>query len=221
MLSYLKDKADIGLEKIKTGLHGSSSNGDQSNSGDENFLSPAEHGKNLKQSTMTLSILIGIAILCLWFMIKKAAPSATDAAVNTKEAEIEQAIAQITGMKTEVNSKVDNIVGRFCNTSDVEQIDVSDLKKNPFKHELSLVDIVDDEQDASVARELFKEELRNKARNMQVLSIMESPKGSCCMIDDKILYKGDSIKGFKVTAIASDSVELSLDGVTIKLKISE
>lgn len=215
MLSYLKDKADSGLEMIKSGLQ------KKSTDDKENYLAPAEHGKNLKQSTMILGVLFIIAILCLWFMIKKAAPETTIAVASSQEVEIENALAQITGIRSEVNSQVDNIVGRFCNDSGVEQISVRDLKKNPFKHELSLVDIVDDEQDASVARELFIEEVRNKAKGLQLLSIMESPRGSCCMINDKILYKGGKVEGFTVTAIVNEAVELTLEGVTIKLKISE
>jgi preprotein translocase subunit SecG len=215
MLSYLKDKADSGLKQIKSGFQKNSTNGD------ENYLAPAEHGKNLKQSTMILGVLFIIAALCLWFMIKKATPKTTAAVTSSQEVEIENAIAQITGIRSEVNSKVDSIVGRFCNSSGVEQISVRDLKKNPFKHELSLVDIVDDEQDASVARELFREEVKSKAKGLQLLSIMESPKGSCCMINDKILYKGDAIEGFTVTAIANYAVELTLDSVKIQLKISE
>jgi preprotein translocase subunit SecG len=215
MLSYLKDKADSGLEMIKSGLQKNSTDDE------ENYLSPAEHGKNLKQSTMILGVLFITAILCLWFMIKKAAPETTIAVTSSQEVEIENALAQITGIRSEVNSQVDNIVGRFCNDSGVEQISVRDLKKNPFKHELSLVDIVDDEEDASVARELFIEEVRNKAKGLQLLSIMESPRGSCCMINDKILYKGGKVEGFTVTAIVNEAVELTLEGVTIKLKISE
>lgn len=222
MLSFLKDKADSGLGLIKSGLQRNSTGGDQSNSdGDQNYLAPAEHGKNLKQSSMTLGVLVAIAVLCLWFMIKKAAPQSTNAAVNNQEIEIEKAIAQITGIRSEVNSQVDNILGRFRNNSDVEQIEVGDLKKNPFKHELALIDIIDDQQDAGIARELFRVELMNKANGLQLLSIMESPQGSCCMINDKILYTGDKIEDFTVTAVTNDAVELTLEGVKIKLKISE
>ena len=222
MLSYLKDKADSGLSLIKSGLQGNSSNGTQpSTSGSEDYLSPAEHGKNLKQSSMTLGILIAIAVACLWFMIKKAAPQSTSAAVNNQEVEIEKAIAQITGIRSEVNNQVDNILGRFHGNSNVDQIEVGDLKKNPFKHEMALIDIIDEEQNASIAREVFRAELLNKANSLQLLSIMESPQGNCCMINDRIVYTGDKIEGFTVTAVSDDAVELSLEGTKIKLKISE
>lgn len=46
------------------------------------------------------------------------------------------------------------------------------------------------------------------AKNMQLLSIMESADGMCCMIDDKILYEQDTIKGFKVMKITDNAVTL-------------
>ena len=37
---------------------------------------------------------------------------------------------------------------------------------------------------------------------------MASDGRKCCMIDDKILYEGDSIKGFKVRQIGDNFVKL-------------
>ena len=41
------------------------------------------------------------------------------------------------------------------------------------------------------------------------------------MIDDKILYEGDSIKGYKISQISDSFVKLELEGVEIVLKISK
>jgi len=41
------------------------------------------------------------------------------------------------------------------------------------------------------------------------------------MINDKILYVGDSISGFKVKQITARLVELEADGVPVILKMSE
>jgi preprotein translocase subunit SecG len=215
MLSFLKEK--IGGDSPMNRNGGAQSNSED----DQNFLEPAEHGKNLKQSTMMLGILLAVGAICLWFMIKKAAPETTNAAVNTQEIEIEKAIAQITGIRSQVDSQVDDIVDRFYNPSDISQVQVSDLKKNPFKHDLSIGTIETDEDDQGVAMELFREELKNKARKLQLYSIMESEKGGCCMINDEILYVGDTILGFTVTGISNDWVELTVDTVKIKLKMEE
>ncbi len=41
------------------------------------------------------------------------------------------------------------------------------------------------------------------------------------MINDKVLYEGDTIKGYKVGRISDDSVKLELGGEEIVLKLSE
>jgi len=41
------------------------------------------------------------------------------------------------------------------------------------------------------------------------------------MIDDKILYEGDSIKSFKVSQIGDSFVKLESEGTEILLKLSE
>jgi hypothetical protein len=56
---------------------------------------------------------------------------------------------------------------------------------------------------------------------MQLLTIMQSEQGNCCMIDDKILYKGDTIRDFKVVEVGDTSVKLESNGVDIELKLSE
>lgn len=47
-----------------------------------------------------------------------------------------------------------------------------------------------------------------KGVQLQLLSIMQSDQGDCCMIGDKILYEGDSIEGFKVSQIGDSFVKL-------------
>ena len=56
---------------------------------------------------------------------------------------------------------------------------------------------------------------------LQLLSIMQSDQGNCCMINDRILYEGDSIRGFKVCRIGDSFVKLKYEDVEIVLKLSE
>ena len=55
---------------------------------------------------------------------------------------------------------------------------------------------------------------------LELLSIMSTDKGYCCMINEKLLYKGDTIKGLRVTEITSSSVHLSNGAMNITLKLS-
>jgi hypothetical protein len=67
------------------------------------------------------------------------------------------------------------------------------------------------EGDIGVNSEMFKQQqIRQMSKDMQLKSIMKMPanKRSCCMIDDKILYEGDLIRGFKVILISDNYVKL-------------
>jgi len=66
-----------------------------------------------------------------------------------------------------------------------------------------------------------QQQLRQQAKDMQLLSIMQSERGNCCMIDDRILYEGDSIKSFTVKQISDSFVKLASEGIEIILKLSE
>ncbi len=188
---------------------------------EQDYLAVAEHGRNLRHSTIMLAIVFSIGALCLLFMIKKSTPK-TASAATAEETRIENAIAELTGIKTEMHSRMGDIVDKFYQFSDVEQIDVRQLKKNPFMRDLYSNDAGGGlGAGFDIDRQFLRSEVEAKSREFRLWSIMESPRGSSCMIDDKILYEGDSIKDFKVTKIGSGFVELSSNGIEVILKMSE
>ena len=215
MLSFMQDgqsaPQDAGNQSDQNNAVGASPGGDQ------DFLTTAHHGKNLKHSTITLALLFTVGALCVWFMIKKTTPSAASAA-GTEEAKIESAIAQLTGIKTEMDTHVGQIVERFYEFSEIDQIGVDELKKNPFEHELPIGDLSQIDPSHEI---LLREEINRKSKGLQLWSIMAAPQGGCCMINEKILYVGDSIDGFTVKKITQRAVELEQDGISIVLKMSE
>ena len=222
MLEFMQDGQDKASEPVVSagGFNGGIPDG-KAREGDD-FLRPAEHGKNLKQSTIVLAILFSLGVLSLWFMIKKTAPAPVSAAGDSEEAQIEMAIAQLTGVQTEMNTQMDSVIGRFYHLSDVDRLQVIELKKNPFSHDLSLTDFVDDSENMGLSLELLaREEVHRKAGDLELWSIMASDKGGCCMINDKLLYEGDSVEGFVVTRVSERFVELESKGVTVKLKMAE
>jgi len=182
---------------------------------DGEFLTRVHHGKNLKQSTIILAVLFTVGAVCVWFMIKKTAPPPADAAVGAEEAKIENAIAQLTGIRTEMDARMGDIVARFSEFSDVEQVGVADLKKNPFAIELSIGD------PGHALEPWRRREVEERSQKLQLVSIMASPRNACCMINGKLLYKGDKIDGFTVTEIDSRFVELESDGIGVIKKMSE
>ncbi len=209
MLSFMKD----GLNITNTDA---TDNADIEPSGDDGeFLARVHHGKNLKQSTIILAVLFTVGAVCVWFMIKKTTPPPAAAAVSTEEAKIGNAIAQLMGIQTEMDAKMGDIVTKFSEFSDIEQVGVGDLKKNPFAIELSVGNFG---QTLEPGR---RREVEERAQKLQLWSIMASPRNACCMINEKILYEGDKIDGFTVIEIDPRFVRLESNGIRVIKKMSE
>lgn len=228
MLSFMREQEpeDSSVQK-PFASDGSTAADSAEETQEQEYLTVAAHNKNVRRSTMRLAALFAIGLLCLLFMIKKSTPQkATAAVLSPEETQIEAAITRLTGVRSEMFNQMDEIVKNFHEFSDVQQVNVSELAKNPFKYEVflgSLEKISDTEQrDPDIDAEMMrKQQLRQQAKNMQLLSIMQWDKGNCCMIDDKILYEGDSIRGFNISQISDSFVKLDSEGVEIILKLSE
>jgi len=223
MLPFLRDQGLDGLpaEKKRKAAANNKAPSDGSNKSQESeFLTVASHGKRVRKTTTLLVVLFIIGLLCLWFMIKKTSPNAASAANGTTEDSlVESAIARLTGVKTEMFGRMDEIVGKFYEFSEVPQVKTNELAKNPFELETKSGNVsTENEMDA---RALWQQQLRQNSKGMQLWSIMQTQEGYRCMIDDKILAEGDSINSFKVIQIGGNFVKLESDGVQIELKLSE
>ena len=82
--------------------------------------------------------------------------------------QIENAIAQLTGINSQSYEQTDKVINKFYQFSDVEQIAADELKKNPFEHRLGLIDSEQltqqqDGPDLDVNRELLvRDNVRRK-----------------------------------------------------------
>ena len=193
---------------------------------EQEYLTVATQGKQVRKTTILLAVLFGIGLLSLWFMVKKSAPQTAAASVGTEEAQIEKAITRITGVRSEMFSRMDEIAKKFYEFSDVQQVKVGELAKNPFELEAFLANVKEtsdtQEGDYDIEAEMMRQQwLRQQTEGLQLLSIMQSDQGNCCMINDRILYEGDSIRGFKLFWIGDNFVKLEHEDVEIVLKLSE
>jgi preprotein translocase subunit SecG len=193
---------------------------------EQEYLTVATKGKQVRKTTILLAVLFGIGLLSLWFMIKKSAPQTAAASVGTEEEQIEMAITRLTGVRSEIFGRMDEVVEKFYEFSDVQQVQVDELAKNPFELEMFLDNVEEtsdtEEGSSDIEDERMRQQrVRRQAKNMQLLSIMQSDQGNCCMIDDRILYDGDSIRGFKVCQISESFVKLESEGVEVVLKLSQ
>ena len=222
MLSFMEEDKDKDKE-VSANLENDGVGVDEplAADGNDDFMVCAAHGQNAKRSTVILAILFTVGALGLWVMIKKSAPDSASAAMSNEEAQIETKIAELTGVRQEMQSRMDDIVDKFYEFSDVEQVNVDELKKNPFRHELNLAGFEGsmNDQDDIGKKMMLREELERKALQLQLWSIMDSDDGGCCMINDKILYEGDTIDDFKINRIENDFVELMAGDIPVILSM--
>ena len=222
MLSFLRDQGfgDSGEQETTKSSGGEAGDRrdlkspDSSSEKEQQYLTVAAQGKDVRKMTMLLAVLFVIGLLCLLFMIKKSVPqSATAASNSVEETQIQKAIERITGVGSDLFKRMDQIVNKFYEFSDVQQVRVNELVKNPFERQIFLAN-------ADKNPDSFKKPERIRP-DLQLLAILQTDEGYCCMINDKNLYEGDTIEGFKVTQIGDDFVKLELEGVETVLKLSK
>jgi hypothetical protein len=182
-------------------------------SGPQEYLTVAANSKSLRRSTMLVAALVGIGLVCLLLMIRKSQPQAASATeTKNDQTKIEAAISRITGVRSELADGMGEIVKKFYEFSDVVQVKVDELVKNPFEVEGFMKDLkagaaVDDPQ--AQAELIRRQRMQQKASTLKLLSIMRSDQGDCCMINDRILRQGDAVEGFTIVRIGSNFVELA------------
>ncbi len=172
----------------------------------------ATGGKNVRKTTILVIIVFAVGLLGLLFMIKKTSPQSAGAAAMSEDTQIEIAIAKLTGVKSEMFEGMELIVKKFYEFSDVQQIGVGELVKNPFNIDKQWgaieADLETQETDTGFGV-MELQSLRQRANKLRLLSILATEDSSyCCMIGDKILYEGDMIDGFRVKQISDGYVKL-------------
>jgi hypothetical protein len=213
MLSFLKDNENKNSQpETVQDSSGQVEENDQTPQEEQDYLMPANTGKSVKRSTILLTVLIVIGAAVIWGMIKKTVPRDASAAANTEDLQVESAIAKLTGIRTQMYGKLDQIAEKFYQFSNVNQVSVDQLSKNPFVH-----------ANAYSGGALINEATGKDGKNAQwrLWSIMDSQQGLCCMINDKLLYVGDSINGMIVNQIGKNAVELTSDQQSVVLRISQ
>lgn len=229
MLSFLREQGyEDSSEKPppqSSNNEASQGNASAGNTQEQQYLTVAAQGKNVRKMTMMLAVLFGIGLLGLLFMIKKSVPgTAAASSTSAEETQIEKAIARLTGAGSEMFNRMDQIVKKFYEFSDVRQVGVGELVKNPFEYEMFLTGVGknSDSKGDRIKDELIRQQrLKLGTKGLQLFTICQTEQGNSCMIDDKILNEGDSIKGYKVSQVGDDFVKLELEGVEIVLKLSK
>jgi len=240
MLSFLREQEAAASSDHSSAPAGAQGAAPAGGCDAQEYLTVAANSKNVRRSTILVAILVAIGLVCLMFMIRKSQPQAASAKqAKTDETKIDAAINRLTGVRSEMAGRMDAIIKKFYEFSDVFQVQVSELSKNPFEVEglamrgLKGQTVVSEDPQAQ-AELLRKEKMQEQAGTLKLLSIMRSDNGNSCMINDQILQQGQSLEGFTVLQIGNNFVELAWsDGTapdntasetkdwTITLKLSE
>jgi preprotein translocase subunit SecG len=227
MLSFMKEQNLAQPEDQNADAASAAAGSSAAGTGEQGYFTVSNRGRDLRKSTIMLLILFVAGLLCLLFMIKKSTPkSASGATAVSEQTQIETTIARLVGIKSEMYSRMDEIVHKFYEFSDVLQVQVNELAKNPFQLEgymtgtkpgpVKQETVV--EVDSTTVR---AEQIRQIAKNMKLYSIMQSDLGMCCMIDKEIRYAGNSINDFTISEIGNNYVKLQMEGVEVVLKLSQ
>lgn len=215
MLSFLRDQGvDDSSPAEKAGAAGQTTRDGAPSASEQDYIAVSTNTSRVRKSTAVLAVLLVTGLVCIWFMMKKTAPQAAGAATADANAlDIEKQIIRITGAKSEIFEKMDELVGKFNEFSEVPQVEVNELVKNPFEQEMFLAnlraDITDAEPVLTIDHEAVRRQKAQKqADELNLMTIMRSDKRNCCMIDNKFFYQGDSIGDFTITAIEGNSVKL-------------
>lgn len=216
MLDFMDDQIDRDEDgQVEAPLDSSlaqedqDSNADHSQNGDGEFLTTSVDQASVKKSTMILIAIFIVVAGSLMLMIKSATPqSATAAQATQTDNQIEIAIAKLSGIKADIFSKMDDIARKFEEASDIEQVEVSQLKKNPFGSNF-------------LANSVRKSRQSNNSGSyFQLDSIIQSDDGNFCMIDGDVYNQGDTVQSYLVKEIGKDFVRLVSDSDVKILKIN-
>jgi len=213
MLSFLKEQEQSN-NPVEPEAHRDRNADNTKTIQEQEYLTVDNKKRSANKTTCLLAIFFIAGLVCLIFMIKKTTPQTAKAQnFEHSQTKIAAAIAKITGINSQILNKMDGIVSKFYEFSNVQQVKVNDLSKNPFDRDTFLNNLQKngDEQSGFDAELLRKQQIQQQADDLHLMSIIQSNQGISCMINNEILYEGDTIQDFKLESINKNLVTLVWD----------
>ena len=209
MLSYMRESQSDPLEQGS--VNQVSPEGTEEPSSDSVFLTVSGREHSVRKSTTFVTALFIVASVGLVVMAKKShVQSAGAAPAVDSQTQIEMAICRVTGVSSEMTGQMDEIVQKFYEFSDVYQVEVDELTKNPFQ--LVAMPAGLSHEDSSKEEEeqvnMLVQQFEQEKKGLSLVCIMESDSGECCMINDVLLKPGERVDNFVVEQIEKERVQL-------------
>jgi preprotein translocase subunit SecG len=220
MLSFMREQGSGHAAGSTSANRGSQGVPSPADVGPQEFLTVATTRKTLQRSTFLVVALLVVGLLCLWMMIRKVQPRAAAAQNQAEQVKIEQAIGRLTGSSTEMVGRMDAIVKKFYEFSDVFQVKVDELTKNPFEAEGGVNDSKRNTvvaEDPQLRSQLMRHQrLQQEINTLKLLCITQPGQNGSqdfyCVINDQQLRQGDKVEDFTVSRITRSSVDLVWSG---------
>lgn len=238
MLSFMREQGSGNSAESASAGTGPQDARSPDGGGPQEFLTVATTRQTLRRSTIIVVALLVVGLVGLWLMIRRIQPQAAAAAAQNQaeQVKIEQAIGRLTGSSTEMMGRMDAIVKKFYEFSDVFQVKVGELSKNPFDVEgekSTKPNPVIAEDPHLRAQLLRNQRLQQQVSTLKLLCITQPGQSNSrnyyCVINDQQLREGDKVEDFTVQRIGSNSVDLIWSGgsgsetedIKITLKLSQ
>ncbi len=125
-------------------------------------------------------------------------------------------VSKLGGVRSDMSSKMEIIVKKFYDFANVKQVGLDQLLKNPFLQGKKRTTVSDEGSKVLATT--------RKSTDFQLFSIMRGdtdPNKWCCMVNDKLLYRGQIISDYTVAEIEANFVVLKLGENKITLKLAE
>ena len=177
---------------------------------DVDYLTVSDRSQNVRNTTVFVAAMFVLGLLSLGLMVKKSRPQTANAGTATaEEANIEEAISRLTGVRLEVSAGMDSILDKFYEFSNVEQVGVGELSRNPFQLEVYAEEVEEIVPEGLSDRSIvLRQRMLRDAEKLELLSIMHGGQVVRCMIDDAILQVGQRYLDFVVESILDREVHL-------------
>ncbi|HEX40436.1 MAG TPA: hypothetical protein ENN81_00020 [Phycisphaerales bacterium] len=188
----------------------------QTGAADQEYVSVKSKGDSVRRSTGVVVILFAAGLLGLWFMIRKSTPETASAEADVGEqTRVETAISQLTGLKSEVLGKMDTVLNRLYEFSNVQQVEAGELAKNPFEMEIFGAEAAEPLAVGDGSTDLLamhRQRAARRAADLQLQSIIHGNADNAadfCMINTEVLKVGARIDEFVIRDITRTQVVLA------------
>jgi len=178
-------------------------------------------GPNRNTMILLAACVIGVGLTYVFGLRQH--PKEATAEEQAVEAQVDKALEKLVDPKQRTKTRqlfedTETMVQAFYDYPAKQQVAVDDLQRNPFSRLLAEDGKATDLDDAVRRRERLILELRNKASELKLQSVLLSQKSAKCLVNGQIYSEGDRLgESFVIKTIKNNMVVLTAGGTTFEI----